>query len=228
MPFQRAARDLLNDAVVRQVFLRALHELFELRRIVVRGIPLVVLVRVNGSATELIMIDDNSRVAVERQALGIGRALVGREIEPRVAGRQDGRDGLPRHGQHLAVGRLTDRLMAGQQHEVGALGERDEVIRRQRDVVASRAPHAGEPGRIEDVAVFVGVHRRDEIVCIRLAHASPSPAFVSVACASAAAGAPACGCVPCAGFCFFCFFGLYLFIAMSTSSITIHSTAGMR
>ena len=141
------------------------------------GIPLVIFIRVNGRTAEFVMIDDDSRVAVERQTLGIRRTLIGWQVEARVAGRQDGRDSLPRHGQHLAVRRPADGLMTRQQHEVGAFGQRNQVVGRQAHVLASRAAHTFEACRIEDVAILVRIDGRDEIIHVPAPPASSFSAF---------------------------------------------------
>ena len=121
VPLERAAADLLDNAVARQVLLRALDELRELLRVVVHGVPLLVLVRVDGRTIELVLVDDDGRVAVERQALCLLRPLVGRQVEARVAGRQDGGHGEAAYRHRLAVRALADGQAVRQKHEVRAL-----------------------------------------------------------------------------------------------------------
>ena len=176
MPLQGAAADLLDDAVAGQVLLRALDELREFLRVVVDRVPLLVLIRVDGRTVELVAIDDDSCVAVERQALCLLCPLVGRHVEARVACRQDGGHGEAADWHRLTVRALADGQAVGKQHEVRTLRQRNEVLSLQQDIHAARAPHATHARRVEDVAVLIGVNGRDGLIL--LAHDIPPLPFL--------------------------------------------------
>ncbi len=113
------------------------------------------------------MIDDDRRIAVERQSLRSLLPHIGREIETRIAGRQDGGDGQPRHREHLSLRRLSDGLMLRQKHEICTLRQRNEILRAERDILSAEAPHTAQSCRIEDIALFVCIDGRNELISLR-------------------------------------------------------------
>ena len=181
VPLQGAARHLLDDAVARQILLDAAHEFLELSRVVVYGIPLRILIRIESRRIEIILIEHDSRITVESEPFSPFLSLKGRQKEPRIARRQDGCDGASRQRQHLARRRHSHRRAIGQEHQVRRLGQRNEVGRRKRQERIARAPQSRDARRIEDRPVFIGVKR----TYLSL-HASPSRTLsAGSACAAA-------------------------------------------
>ena len=104
---------------------------------------------------------NDRRISVERQRCGTIGANKGGQMRARIALRQNRCNRHPRNTRFHAVCRLSHSNVFGHKHEIGTLGQRNDIRRRKRNILCADAPHRTHPLCRANIPMLVGVDRRD-------------------------------------------------------------------